>query len=106
LIEEKALSKYHNSTEKKPKTPSLISKRVKMELSTKSNKNIVKNALMHVCLAGVLNKAVKEEVLLVIIVNIRILKNQMLRILSYCYEMLTIFLLGDSIFGILHWTRL
>jgi membrane-bound lytic murein transglycosylase MltF len=33
--------------------------------SIKSNKNIVKNALMHVCLAGSLNKEIKEEVLLV-----------------------------------------
>lgn len=35
-------------------------------LSTKTNKNIIKNALMHVSLAGTLNKSVKQDVLQVI----------------------------------------
>ncbi|KAJ3372397.1 Calmodulin-regulated spectrin-associated protein 2 [Kappamyces sp. JEL0680] len=35
----------------------------KRPLYTKTNKNIIKNALMHVSLAGTLNRAIKEEVL-------------------------------------------
>ena len=38
----------------------------KRTLSTKSNKNLIKNALMHVSLAGSLNKGIKDEVLQVL----------------------------------------
>ncbi|KAI8900905.1 hypothetical protein BC833DRAFT_580137 [Globomyces pollinis-pini] len=64
MNEEKLKKKAMSKIEEKGKKLSPITKRPKkMQLSTKSNKVIVKNALLHVCLAGTLNKGVKEEVL-------------------------------------------
>lgn len=54
----------HEENQTPPITPSKTNKKIKKNsLATKSNQNIIKNALMHVCLAGTLNRAVKEEVL-------------------------------------------
>ncbi|KAJ3000568.1 hypothetical protein HDV02_004863 [Globomyces sp. JEL0801] len=64
MNEEKLKKKAMSKIEEKGKKLSPLTKRPKkMQLSTKSNKVIVKNALLHVCLAGTLNKGVKEEVL-------------------------------------------
>jgi hypothetical protein len=40
---------------------------LKKELVSKSNRTLVKNALMHVCLAGSVNRSIKDEVLKVLI---------------------------------------
>jgi hypothetical protein len=42
---------------------------LKKELVAKSNRVLIKNALMHVCLAGTVNKSIKEQVLKVFIHN-------------------------------------
>ncbi|KAJ3315661.1 hypothetical protein HDV04_002075 [Boothiomyces sp. JEL0838] len=59
----KRSEKLIESARQTPKPPKPTSSKFRKSLSTKSNKNLIKNALMHVCLAGNLNKGVKEEVL-------------------------------------------
>ncbi|KAJ3274880.1 hypothetical protein HDV01_001744 [Terramyces sp. JEL0728] len=58
--------KLVESARQTPKPPKPASSKLRKTLSTKSNKSLIKNALMHVCLAGNLNKGVKEEVLQVL----------------------------------------
>ncbi|KAJ3326226.1 hypothetical protein HDV06_000102 [Boothiomyces sp. JEL0866] len=59
----KRSEKITESARQTPKPPKATSSKLRKSLSTKSNKNLIKNALMHVCLAGNLHKGVKEEVL-------------------------------------------
>jgi hypothetical protein len=77
-------------------------------LATKSNKNIVKNALMHVSLAGTLNKEVKQEVLQVTMIsaNARIFKSLTPGISLYYSVMSIISVFEAYISGIILWIKL
>ncbi len=55
----------HEGVEKKV---TISNKKSPFNLRTKSNISLVKNALMHVCLAGSVHKAMKEEVLQVLFI--------------------------------------
>jgi hypothetical protein len=52
----------------KEKKIAISNKKSPFNLRTKSNISLVKNALMHVCLAGSVHKAIKEEVLQVLLI--------------------------------------